>query len=118
MRRAWRCSGPSIASPGSSGMASDTRLSHVTRAFVDRAPIDWNAVRARARNTSDRGLTESLQLLDRLRRSSSGRPASNRDSTATRAAVRVVTTLAAIQTSGALLVLALAMLGGDSVGGR
>jgi hypothetical protein len=42
-------------------------LSRVTQAFVDRAPIDWNALLSRTTGTPERDFVGNLRLLDSIR---------------------------------------------------
>ena len=95
-------------------MKTDTGLAvDATDAFVDRAPIDWRALRARAREPDDRALVDALQLLDRLR--SSDRPArARRPASIPQRAVCAIGAAAVIQTAIALILAVPAIANGGS----
>jgi hypothetical protein len=92
-------------------------LTDATDAFVDRASIDWMALRARARRPADRACVEDLRLLDEVRRAATPRPCA--DPPHPRRALSVsVAVLGAVQTITALTVLALALGSGDAAAAR
>ncbi|HET7695949.1 MAG TPA: serine/threonine-protein kinase [Vicinamibacterales bacterium] len=77
----------------------------MTRAFADRASIDWNALLARVRDPAGRAALESLRRLDALR----GVPAASAVPAAPGAAtglLRLLVAVAALQTLAALMVAA------------
>jgi hypothetical protein len=64
----WRCAARSPGSPSRCGTESPgRRRAEVTRAFVDRAPIDWAALARRAADPGDRAVLDMLRRLDALR---------------------------------------------------
>jgi hypothetical protein len=92
-------------------------LTDATDAFVDRASIDWMALRARARRPADRARVEDLRLLDEVRRAATPRPCADQPHPQ-RALGASVAVLGAVQTITALAVLALALGSGDAAATR
>jgi hypothetical protein len=91
------------------------RLIELTRAFVDRTPIDWAAILARTRRHANHEIVANLWLLDRMRRS---QPASREPPHAVsiaRLAIRVLAVVAAMQTASVLLVTAFATLSDEPI---
>jgi hypothetical protein len=86
----------------------------VARAFADRTPIDWDALLARVRDPGERAAIEALQRLDALRGPQSPHTRPRRGSLAI-VLVRLLVTLAAVQTIGALLAAGAAVARGDAV---
>jgi hypothetical protein len=88
-------------------------LTDAADAFVDRAPIDWAALRSRAHQPADRAHVEHLRLLDDLRRAATLRP-HDAERPGRVALGAGVATLAAIQTIACLLALAIALAQGNA----
>jgi hypothetical protein len=86
-------------------------VADVTAAFVDRTPIDWRALKARAPEPGDRALVDTLHTIELLRRSAASAPRP-RESPRRVWLVRAIILLAAIQTMASLL-LAAPSVGGD-----
>lgn len=100
-------------------MAEEPRLLKlVTEAFVDRVPIDWTAVRSRARRSSDHALVETLSLLDALR--TAARSAQRRRHTASRTVLPacLVIALAVLQILCSVFIMAIAFVNGATVTSR
>src|SRR5262245_40055873 len=113
MQRGWRCIVPSVAWRNRYVKTDDALAVDATDAFVDRTPIDWRALRARARGPDDRSLVDALQLLDRLR--SSERQVQVRGpALLAQLAVCAIAAFAAIQIVVGLMLAALANANGGS----
>lgn len=93
---------------------ADRLLTEVTGAFVDRGPIDWDALVNRHGGPAGRGALANLRLLDTFRRRAAppGRPGRAPRGWVVR---RTLLALAAVQTAGCLAMLALAFGTGDLV---
>jgi serine/threonine-protein kinase len=89
------------------------RLLELTRAFVDRTPVDWPAILARTRSQASHEIVANLWLLDRLRRSHSASREPSDAVSISRLAIGLLAVVAAMQTASALLVAAVATLGGE-----
>src|SRR5438067_744239 len=87
----------------------------VTAAFVDRTPIDWTSLLTRASAARDRVFFENLRFLDRLRAGASAERAAPEPSLSRLAIVRVVLTLAGVQTACSLAAVGLAVLTGRAI---
>ena len=88
------------------------RLFELTRAFVDRTPIDWTAILARTSSHADREIMANLWLLDRLRHSRSASPPPHHTVSASWLTIRALATLAAMQTICAVIIALVAAMNG------
>lgn len=73
-------------------------------AFVDRAPIDWTALKSRLRAGDDRPLVDALQAIDRVR--GAARALRARDAPPRRPALRLLIAIAGLQTISRLILAA------------
>lgn len=89
-------------------------LAEATAAFVDRTPIDWSALLSRVRTSPDRALFENLYALSAVRRQSHAAPGEGRAS----AAAWAVVGLSSAETAILLVLVAGALVGGESVADR
>jgi hypothetical protein len=91
-------------------------LADAAAAFIDRTPIDWAALLSRVQASPDRAFFENLHTLSTVRAKARAAPAAP-ESRASAAAWAVVA-LGSVETLFLLVLLANALLMGESVGGR
>jgi hypothetical protein len=111
MPREWRFIAPSAAWRRRWATADPSRLlADAARAFVDRAPIDWTALRARLSHPRDRAIVEHLQELDLVRHASA--PPGGGGWTRAATLARLIVGLSALHILAALVAVAAALWAG------
>src|SRR5262245_4152503 len=100
-------------------MADTTALfARATRAFVDRASIDWGRLLFRVRHSDDRRLFETLRTLAAVRNAAHSAPEASRVARFAISGARMVTALAAIEIAGAVVTFGFAFASGAASGLR
>ncbi len=92
--------------------------SRVADAFVDRAPIDWASLLARAQSASERGLIETLRSIDAIRVAASGPSPSTPPARWRPRFAAAVLTVASLQTAIAFAAVAISFLAGEPAAWR
>jgi len=112
MLREWRFGVRSAASPNECATTEAPRVpAEVTSAFVDRAPIDWDALVLRAPGPAGRSTLDILRYLESIRSPVAADPAATDIPSWATLIARTACALAAVQTACGLGVIGLAAFG-------
>src|SRR5262245_10207533 len=119
MPRGWRFGERSAAWPSGCAKPDAPRVpSRVADAFVDRAPIDWTSLLARAGSSSDRALIDTLRSIDAIRGAASGPSASIPPARWRLRFAAAVVAVASLQTATAIGAVAISFLAGEPAAWR
>src|SRR5689334_8871523 len=118
MPREWPFTARWRGSP-SACASSDAPLApaDVTGVLIDRQPVDWTALRARARTAAEREILGNLQTIDRLR-ADRERRAQSAPASGGSLFFSLLAALSALQTLGCFAVLLRSGLSGIGLGHR
>jgi hypothetical protein len=105
MPPAWRFTALSAAWRRRCATPDDRGVTAAMDAFVDRAPIDWTALKSRLRASDDRTLVDALQAIDRVR-GAARRAARAREAPPRRPAVALLIAVGALLTISSLVLAA------------